>query len=90
MAGGLLWLARSTRPDICFAVHKLTRRTQSLTITDWNLGKRILRYLKGKRYVNMKLDTKVIINQWKLTAYSDVDYVAITTDRNQLPVEYVT
>ena len=34
LVGSLLWLARCTRPDVCFAVHKATRRTQKLTISD--------------------------------------------------------
>ena len=34
LVGSLMWLARCTRPDVCFAVHKATRRTQKLTISD--------------------------------------------------------
>ena len=49
MAGGLLWLASRTRPDISFAVSRAaalsTRRpTEALMI-----GKRVLRYLAGAR-----------------------------------------
>nr|CCA27628.1 hypothetical protein ALNC14_137720 [Albugo laibachii Nc14] len=38
LAGSLLWSARCTRPDIGYAVHKLTRRTHAPTTADWVLG----------------------------------------------------
>ena len=31
LAGSLLWLSRCTRPDISFAVHRLTRKTHQPT-----------------------------------------------------------
>ena len=34
MVGSLLWFARCTRPDICFAVHKATRQTHKPTMKD--------------------------------------------------------
>jgi hypothetical protein len=47
LAGGLVWLARCTRPDIAFAVHQLTRHTHAPRLADLHLGKRVLRYLIG-------------------------------------------
>jgi hypothetical protein len=47
LAGALLWIARCTRPDISFAVHQMTRRTHAPRLSDFKLGKRILRYLAG-------------------------------------------
>uniref|UniRef100_A0AAV1TK07 Reverse transcriptase Ty1/copia-type domain-containing protein n=1 Tax=Peronospora matthiolae TaxID=2874970 RepID=A0AAV1TK07_9STRA len=43
MVGSLLWIARCTRPDICFAVHKATRQTHKPTTKDWKTAKRIMR-----------------------------------------------
>ena len=38
LAGALLWVARCTRPDIAYAVHKMTRRTHAPRVQDWKLG----------------------------------------------------
>ena len=35
--GSLLWVARCTRPDITFAVHKATRQTHAPLLVDWKL-----------------------------------------------------
>nr|CCA23102.1 PREDICTED: hypothetical protein [Albugo laibachii Nc14] len=41
LVGSLLWLSRCSRPDISFAVHRVTRHTHSPTEEDWKLAKRI-------------------------------------------------
>ncbi|KAE9207773.1 hypothetical protein PF004_g16945 [Phytophthora fragariae] len=47
LVGSLLWIARCTRPDIAYAVHRVTRRTHEHRVSDWRLAKKIARYLKG-------------------------------------------
>ena len=47
LVGRLLWVARCTRPDIAFSVQTATSQTHQPIVRDWNLAKRILRYLKG-------------------------------------------
>ena len=49
LPGSLLCFARCTRPDISYAVHKLTRRTHDSTTADWALGIRVVKYLKGTK-----------------------------------------
>lgn len=49
----LMYLANSTRPDICFAVSLLARFSSSPTKRHWNGVKHILRYLRGT--MNMDL-----------------------------------
>jgi hypothetical protein len=49
LAGSLLWVARCTRPDILFAVHCITRKTHAPTAQDYQVAKKILRYLKGSK-----------------------------------------
>ncbi|KAE8991327.1 hypothetical protein PR001_g21255 [Phytophthora rubi] len=42
LVGSLMWVARCTRPDIAFAVHKASRRTHDPTVAVWKLAKRVL------------------------------------------------
>ena len=45
--GSLLYLAGATRPDIAYAVNKLSRKQMNPTVDDWEDVKRVFRYLKG-------------------------------------------
>jgi hypothetical protein len=45
--GSLMYLASATRPDISFAMSKLSRFVSNLGDTHWSAFKRVLRYLKG-------------------------------------------
>ncbi|OWZ18804.1 Pol Polyprotein [Phytophthora megakarya] len=47
LIGSLLWITRCTRPDITFAVHRVTRLTHAPRVNDWRLAKKIARYLKS-------------------------------------------
>ena len=49
LVGSLLNIARCTRPEIAFDVHKATRLAHQPRIHDMELAKRIARYLKGTR-----------------------------------------
>jgi hypothetical protein len=82
LAGGLLWLARCTRPDIAFAVHQLTRRTHSPRTTDQALGKRILRYLAGTASTKL-VSKQEDLNGYALSAFTDADY-ATNSDRKSI------
>ena len=42
-----MYLASATRPDISFAVSKLSRFVSNLEDTHWHALERVLRYLKG-------------------------------------------
>jgi hypothetical protein len=59
LVGSLLWIARCTRPDISFAVHKATRHTHQPRTTDWKLAKRIARYLKATKTLKLRMDIGV-------------------------------
>ena len=84
MAGGLLWIARCTRPDISFAVHKMTRQTHAPRICDWKLGKRVLRYLNGTSTLKLHMKNENSGNCFKFTAYSDADFAADREDRKSI------
>ena len=46
LVGSLMYLT-NTRPDIIFAVSKISRFMESPKRSHWEAGKRILRYVKG-------------------------------------------
>lgn len=46
--GSLMYAAITTRPDIMFAVMKVSCKVCNPTVADWQAVKRIFRYLKGK------------------------------------------
>ncbi|GMF42843.1 unnamed protein product [Phytophthora fragariaefolia] len=80
LVGSLLWVARCTRPDIAYVVHKASRRTHRPTMFDWKLGKRISRYLAGTKSLSMK-SQGALEKPLKVIAYSDADFAADKADR---------
>jgi hypothetical protein len=83
LAGGLLWLAKCTRPDIAFAVHQMTRRTHAPRAADLRLGKRVLRYLLGT--ATMKLHVKQDgSDALGLSAFTDADFASQESDRKSI------
>jgi hypothetical protein len=55
LVGLLMYLAIATRPDIALAVCKLSQFLAFYNHTHWNAGKRVLRYLKGTRELQLWL-----------------------------------
>jgi hypothetical protein len=47
MIGSLMYLASATRPDISFAVSKLSRFTSNLGDDHWRVLERVMYYLVG-------------------------------------------
>ncbi|CAA7025129.1 unnamed protein product [Microthlaspi erraticum] len=70
LAGKLQYLTL-TRPDIQFAVNFICQKMHSPTVSDYNLLKRILRYVKGT--ITMGINFSKGTN-FTLRAYSDSDY----------------
>lgn len=78
-------MARCTRPDIAFAVHKSARQTHQPRVYDFKLAKRIARYLKGTREFKLRMaPTKDCNGDLRLEAYSGNDFVADKIDRKSL------
>ncbi|OWZ08672.1 Pol Polyprotein [Phytophthora megakarya] len=87
LVGSLLWLARSTRPDIAFAVHRVTRRAHAPCESDWRNAKRILRYLKGTIDMKSRMEIGYGVKhagEVNLEGYSDADYAADRVDRKSV------
>uniref|UniRef100_A0AAV1UAA6 Uncharacterized protein n=1 Tax=Peronospora matthiolae TaxID=2874970 RepID=A0AAV1UAA6_9STRA len=85
VVGNLLWIARCTRPDICFAVHKTTRQTHKPTLKDWKTAKRIMRYLKMSKNLKLHLDGAGHVSEdVQVECWSDADFAASKVDRKSI------
>lgn len=69
--GSLMYLAIGTRPDIAFAVGRVSRRLNHPTESDVNDVKRILRYLRGTMDIGILYESN---RNLVLNCYSDSDY----------------
>lgn len=70
LVGGLQYLC-VTRPDICFAVNRLSQYMHSPSELHWSSLKRVLRYLKGTIYHGLFLNKNSTLT---LSAFSDSDW----------------
>ena len=85
LVGSLLWVARCTRPDIAFAVHKATRQIHQSRLHDLKLAKRIAPYLKGTRILKRRMKPAMISDgELKLESYSDANFAADKSYRKSL------
>lgn len=80
VVGKLLWLCITTRPDLAFALHQLTRYCHAPRQCHWTAVKRVLRYLRGTidhcmSYVRGTSD------QMELVGWSDSDWAGDTDTR---------
>lgn len=67
-----------TRPDLQFAVNFVYQKMHSPTLVDFNLLKRILRYLKGTLQIGVNLNA---YTDFTLRAYSDSDWTCCKETR---------
>jgi hypothetical protein len=77
--GSLLYVSNNTRPDISFAVCKLSQYSQKPSVKDWQRVKKVLRYLKKTK--NCKLCYKK--KNSSLQIFCDADY-ANSEDRKSI------
>jgi hypothetical protein len=71
LVGSLNYVAVATRPDISFAVGRLSTVLDCFTPDHWSAAIRVLRYLKGTRTLCLTLGGQ---NTLSLTGYSDSDW----------------
>ncbi|GMF30943.1 unnamed protein product [Phytophthora lilii] len=77
LVGSLLWVARCTRPDISFAVHKATRHTHQPRMSDWKVAKRMARYLEATKTLKLRMDVGVADGRCiRVESWSDADFAA--------------
>ena len=70
--GMLNYLATCTRPDLSYAVSKVSRKMQAPVKSDWMDVKRILRYLRGTLNYKLVYTTK----ETPMYGFSDADYAS--------------
>lgn len=83
--GSLLHLSNNTRPDLAFAVSKVSQKCQSPKIRDWKEIKHIIRYLSGTK------DLKLCFQGHEkfVQVFCDADWGADTESRKSVS-GYVT
>lgn len=69
--GSLMYLMICTRPDIAYAVGKLSRHCENPTEVHWAAVKRILRYIKGTKDSGLFL---CAVDNLDLIGYCDADW----------------
>jgi hypothetical protein len=86
--GTLLYAAISTRPDISFAVNKLTQRMQSPTVRDAKACDRVFRYLAGTKTHGLlfgrQRSNMASLSSVAVSAYADSDWASDREDRKSI------
>lgn len=74
IVGSINYLATTTRPDLAYAAHALSRFVNNPGLAHWTAAKHVLRYLKGSK--DAELVYKGIGLNPELIGYCDSDYAA--------------
>ena len=82
LIGGLLWIARGTRPDIMFAVIYLAQFCNCYTDVHFGHAKRVLRYLQATSHYVLRLAPKK--GKVNVRLFSDSDWAADKNDRRSI------
>ena len=77
--GKLLYLMRGSRPDICFAVSRLSRYVAKPAEKHWRGAMQVLKYVKGTRTFGISFSA--LEKGLKIEGYVDSDYAGDRTDR---------
>jgi hypothetical protein len=76
LIGSLLWVSQCTRPDISFAVNRLSQHLRDPSDAHWHAGLRILNYLVATKDLKLCLGGDMV-----LSGYSDSDWAEDRDDR---------
>jgi hypothetical protein len=87
LIGSLLYLSNSTRPDITFAVHRLSSYNSNPNEIHWKAAKRILKYLKKTDDLGLVFKNS---NDCTLHGYSDSDWASDLDTRRSTTGYFVT
>ena len=82
IVGSLIYVMTGTRPDLCYAVTKLSQKMANPTHTDIIKAKHVLRYLKGTKEHGLRFQKSE--TPLKLTGFCDSDWGASVEDRHSI------
>ncbi|KAK6160582.1 hypothetical protein DH2020_003963 [Rehmannia glutinosa] len=85
LVGALQYLTM-TRPNISYAVNKLSQFLHSPTINHWKACKRVLRFLHGTCHIGLLFKP---ISRMMLEGFADVDWASSIDDRRSTSGYYV-
>lgn len=77
LIGGLLWVAQCTRPDVAFAVNRLSQHLKAPTDNHWKAAVQVLQYLESTKQKALKLGGPTL----QVRAFSDSDWAEDRHDR---------
>lgn len=80
VVGYLQYLVTCTRIDLAHSVGYVARFQAAPQPLHWKLVKRILKYLKGTKFLGLRFDSTK--SEIKLDAYADADFAAETTRKS--------
>ena len=81
LVGSIAYLSLSTRPDLAFPVHLLSRFLSNPGFAHWQAAKHVLRYLRGTVDVGI---TFMKCDDTGLNGYTDSDYGSCKDDRRTI------
>lgn len=76
LIGSLLWVAQCTRPDISFAVARLSQFLRDPSVNHWKAAQRVLQYLIRTKDLRLRLGGDL-----ECSGYSDADWAEDRQDR---------
>jgi hypothetical protein len=79
VVGSLLYLARTTRPDISNAIRELSRFLSCYNKSHWEAARRVLKYLKQTSNYGLYIDGN--INQLSYEVYTDASFACQEKER---------
>jgi hypothetical protein len=79
--GSVMYVMTCTRPDLCYAISKLSRYMSKPNEQHWIAMKRVLRYLQQTAHVSLLLDSDSTLT---VTGYCDADWGTDTDDRRSI------
>ena len=82
IVGSLIYVMTGTRPDLCYAVTRLSQAMSRPTQLDLSMAKHVLRYLKGSREQGLKFVKSQ--TSLKLAGFCDSNWGASVKDRRSI------